>query len=75
MLKESGTMLILCASFQMFLTRLKVRRFAVEEVGPKVREMDENEMMDPKIIQGLFEQGVRTDLYCNPGILETEACS
>ncbi|CAG7852630.1 Short/branched chain specific acyl-CoA dehydrogenase, mitochondrial Short=SBCAD; AltName: Full=2-methyl branched chain acyl-CoA dehydrogenase; Short=2-MEBCAD; AltName: Full=2-methylbutyryl-coenzyme A dehydrogenase; Short=2-methylbutyryl-CoA dehydrogenase; Flags: Precursor [Serendipita indica DSM 11827] len=35
-----------------------VRRFAVEEVGPKVREMDENEMMDPKIIQGLFEQGL-----------------
>jgi hypothetical protein len=35
-----------------------VRRFAVDIVEPKVREMDENEMMDPKIIQGLFEQGV-----------------
>jgi len=27
-------------------------------VEPKVREMDENEMMDPAIIQGLFEQGL-----------------
>jgi hypothetical protein len=35
-----------------------VRRFATDVVGPKVREMDENEMMDPSIIKGLFEQGV-----------------
>ena len=35
-----------------------VRRFAEDVVGPKVREMDENESMDPAIIQGLFEQGV-----------------
>jgi len=35
-----------------------VRRFATEVVGPKVREMDENEMMDPEIIKGLFEQGL-----------------
>jgi short-chain 2-methylacyl-CoA dehydrogenase len=35
-----------------------VRRFAQDVVGPKVREMDENEKMDPAIIQGLFEQGV-----------------
>jgi hypothetical protein len=37
-----------------------VRRFAKDVVEPKVREMDENEMMDPAIIQGLFEQGVRS---------------
>ena len=36
-----------------------VRRFANDVVAPKVREMDENEMMDPEIIKGLFEQGVR----------------
>jgi hypothetical protein len=35
-----------------------VQKFAADVVGPKVREMDENEMMDPAIIQGLFEQGV-----------------
>ena len=35
-----------------------VKRFATDVVAPKVREMDENENMDPSIIQGLFEQGV-----------------
>lgn len=38
---------------------LPVRRFANDVVAPKVREMDENEMMDPGVIKGLFEQGVR----------------
>jgi hypothetical protein len=37
-------------------------------VAPKVREMDENETMDPEIIKGLFEQGVRltslSDIVC-----------
>ncbi|KAF5331668.1 hypothetical protein D9611_007615 [Ephemerocybe angulata] len=40
------------------MLRESVRRFAVDVVGPKVREMDENEMMDPSIIKGLFEQGL-----------------
>ena len=35
-----------------------VSRFSAEVVGPKVREMDEKEMMDPEIIAGLYEQGV-----------------
>ena len=35
-----------------------MKRFAVDVVGPKVREMDEAEMMDPEVIKGLFEQGV-----------------
>ena len=35
-----------------------VRRFATDIVRPKVREMDENEIMDPSIVKGLFEQGV-----------------
>jgi short/branched chain acyl-CoA dehydrogenase len=43
-----------------------VRRFAKDVVEPKVREMDENEMMDPAIIQGLFEQGVRLDNHLGP---------
>ncbi|KAJ2926201.1 hypothetical protein H1R20_g10881, partial [Candolleomyces eurysporus] len=40
------------------LLRESVRRFAVDVVGPKVREMDENEMMDPSVIKGLYEQGL-----------------
>jgi len=36
-----------------------VRKFAEEVVEPKSREMDENEKMDPSIIKGLFDQGVR----------------
>ena len=39
-----------------------VQRFAADVVGPKVREMDEKEMMDPSIISALFEQGVRVFL-------------
>ncbi|KAF5364308.1 hypothetical protein D9756_000911 [Leucocoprinus leucothites] len=40
------------------MLREAVQRFAVDVVGPKVREMDENECMDPSIIKGLFEQGL-----------------
>jgi hypothetical protein len=40
-----------------------VQRFATDIVGPKVREMDENEQMDPSIIKGLFEQGVRDPVH------------
>ncbi|KAN0103903.1 Acyl-CoA dehydrogenase/oxidase, N-terminal and middle domain containing protein [Russula decolorans] len=37
------------------LLRESVKRFAQDVVGPKVREMDENEMMDSSVIKGLFE--------------------
>ena len=37
---------------------MAVRRFASDVVAPKVREMDEKELMDPAIIKGLFQQGV-----------------
>ncbi|TFK27002.1 acyl-CoA oxidase [Coprinopsis marcescibilis] len=40
------------------MLREAVRRFAVDVVGPKVREMDENESMDPSVIKGLYEQGL-----------------
>ncbi|KDQ65118.1 hypothetical protein JAAARDRAFT_28778 [Jaapia argillacea MUCL 33604] len=40
------------------MLRESVQRFANEVVGPKVREMDENEMMDPAVIKGLFDQGL-----------------
>ncbi|OAL39853.1 hypothetical protein AYO20_00765 [Fonsecaea nubica] len=35
-----------------------VSRWANEEVAPKVREMDENEQMDPAVIEQMFEQGL-----------------
>lgn len=66
MLQESGVLIGLIQ--QTKLTVRLVRRFANEVVAPKVREMDENEMMEPEIIKNLFEQGVRTtfNFYCAP---------
>ncbi|KAE8389879.1 acyl-CoA dehydrogenase/oxidase [Aspergillus alliaceus] len=34
-----------------------VSKFAQEQIGPKVRDMDEAEAMDPAIVEQLFEQG------------------
>src|ERR1700722_1103405 len=41
---------------QMF--RDSVRRFAVEQIGPLVRGMDESQQMDPGLIKKLFELGL-----------------
>jgi alkylation response protein AidB-like acyl-CoA dehydrogenase len=35
-----------------------VAKFAVEQIGPKVRDMDEAETMDPAVVEQLFEQGL-----------------
>lgn len=35
-----------------------VSKFASDVIGPKVREMDENEAMDPSVVEQLFEQGL-----------------
>ncbi|PGH04468.1 hypothetical protein GX51_03459 [Blastomyces parvus] len=35
-----------------------VAKFSQEQIGPKVREMDEAETMDPAIVEQLFEQGL-----------------
>ncbi|OJD16463.1 hypothetical protein AJ78_03362 [Emergomyces pasteurianus Ep9510] len=35
-----------------------VAKFAQEQIGPKVRDMDEAETMDPAIVEQLFEQGL-----------------
>ncbi|OJJ45601.1 hypothetical protein ASPZODRAFT_17053 [Penicilliopsis zonata CBS 506.65] len=35
-----------------------VAKFATEQIGPKVREMDEAETMDPDVVSQLFEQGL-----------------
>lgn len=36
----------------------QVSKFANEVILPKVREMDENEQMDPNIVEQCFEQGL-----------------
>lgn len=40
------------------LFRDSVRQFAVEAIGPKVREMDEHGKFDPEIIQQFFQLGL-----------------
>ncbi|EED22215.1 acyl-CoA dehydrogenase, putative [Talaromyces stipitatus ATCC 10500] len=35
-----------------------VSKFAQEQIGPKVRDMDEAEAMDPAVVEQLFEQGL-----------------
>jgi short-chain 2-methylacyl-CoA dehydrogenase len=36
----------------------QVSKFARESIGPKVRDMDEAEAMDPAVVEQLFEQGL-----------------
>jgi len=69
MFRESGTPLLLLNRQESgILIVVTVRRFANDVVAPKVREMDESETMDPEIIKGLFDQGVRlislSDIAC-----------
>ncbi|OSX60609.1 hypothetical protein POSPLADRAFT_1075181 [Postia placenta MAD-698-R-SB12] len=40
------------------MLRESVARFAQDVIAPKVREMDEAEMMEPELIKALFEQGL-----------------
>ncbi|WWD05073.1 hypothetical protein V865_003144 [Kwoniella europaea PYCC6329] len=40
------------------MLRETVRRFAEDVIGPKVSKMDEEEKMDPEVIQGLFDNGL-----------------
>jgi alkylation response protein AidB-like acyl-CoA dehydrogenase len=35
-----------------------VSKFALEQIAPKVRDMDESEAMDPALVERLFEQGL-----------------
>ena len=59
MLRDAGLLCYFYALTSRKLTsRSSVQRFAIDVVEPKVREMDENEAMDPAIIKGLFDQGV-----------------
>lgn len=47
----------------------QVRRFARDVVGPRVRDMDEQEIMDPSVIKGLFEQGVCSFFFLSTACL------
>lgn len=35
-----------------------VRKFAIEQVQPKVSQMDEAELLDKTVLKGLFDQGL-----------------
>lgn len=39
-----------------------VKKFAADVIAPKVKEMDENEQMDPRIIKELFDNGVTQNI-------------
>lgn len=41
------------------MMRDSVRRFAREVVAPKVSQMDEEGKLDPAVLKGLFDNGVR----------------
>ena len=65
MLRESGECMVLIAVLLLIAVLSKsrllfptVQRLAQDVIAPKVREMDEQELMDPAIIKALFEQGV-----------------
>lgn len=71
MLREAGTSPPLLIPVRLPDLSMAVKRFAVDVVGPKVREMDENESMDPEIIKGLFDQGVSNELELDQTPLTT----
>lgn len=48
-----------------------VTRFAREIVQPKVRDMDEAELMDKDIIKSMFENGVS---YLPPPLISIRVC-
>ena len=52
---------------------MAVKRFADEVVAPKVREMDENEKMDPEVIKGLFDNGVSLCLCLQSAIVSVRS--
>ena len=37
---------------------MSVQKFSKEQLAPKVQEMDEKELLDKSILQGLFDQGL-----------------
>lgn len=61
MLREAGKSIFPNFSCYKWPVYCAVKRFAVDVVEPKVREMDEQESMDRSVINGLFKQGV-----CSP---------
>ena len=60
-----------CLSEDEQLFRETVRKFAVAEIGPRVRSMDEAQQMDSKLLRQLFELGLMgieiPEQYGGPG--------
>ncbi|HEX3570583.1 MAG TPA: acyl-CoA dehydrogenase [Acidobacteriaceae bacterium] len=58
MSQHAGPMALTGLGDEEKIFRDTVRRFAVEQVGPLVREMDDSQQMDPGLIQKLFQLGL-----------------
>src|ERR1700688_2975354 len=58
MSQHAGPMALTQLSCDEQMFRDTVRRFAVEQIGPLVRGMDESQQMDPGLIRKLFELGL-----------------
>jgi alkylation response protein AidB-like acyl-CoA dehydrogenase len=58
MSQHAGTMALTQLGDDEQMFRDTVRRFAVEQIGPLVRGMDESQQMDPGLIKKLFELGL-----------------
>src|ERR1700759_4932375 len=58
MSQHAGPMALTKLSDDEQMFRDTVRRFAIEQIGPLVRGMDESQQMDPGLIRKLFELGL-----------------
>jgi butyryl-CoA dehydrogenase/short/branched chain acyl-CoA dehydrogenase len=58
MSQHAGAMALTRLGDEEKIFRDTVRRFAVEQVGPLVREMDDSQQMDPGLIKKLFQLGL-----------------
>src|SRR5580693_8845953 len=58
MSQQSGPSALTQLSEDERMFRDTVRRFAVEQIGPLVRGMDESQQMDPALIKKLFDLGL-----------------
>lgn len=62
MLRDAGILFPIHLFFFSINVYRIVSRFAQEVVKPKVSQMDETEKLDPSVLNGLFEQGVKQNI-------------
>jgi butyryl-CoA dehydrogenase/short/branched chain acyl-CoA dehydrogenase len=58
MSQQAGPMALTQLGDEEKIFRDTIRRFAVEQVGPLVRNMDESQQMDPGLVKKLFQLGL-----------------